>query len=74
MPSTKAGRRYLLITLFQFVLVAMFLVYALVQRTQAIKSREEAVMNENEAMEQKMLAEKIAIEAQRALEECQKSK
>jgi hypothetical protein len=77
-----------LVIILQFVLMVLFLVYALVQRTQAIKTYEMAIINENlakkaqmEAMEQRNIAEKHqrmavvqAEMAQKALEECQSKK
>jgi hypothetical protein len=54
--------------------MAMFLIYALVQRTQAIKSEERANYAQVEAVEQAALAKAQAADAQKALEDCQKNK
>lgn len=79
---------YTPILIVQFVLMIMFLMYALVQRTQAIKQRELAEVMRQEALTQKMLAEQNemkAFEAQheamqqadlarQALDACEKKK
>ena len=79
---------YAPILIVQFVLMVMFLIYALVQRTQVIKQREIAVQaetiaqeNEKRAIELQKLAEMAhhqamqqAELARQALEACEKKK
>lgn len=81
-------RKSLIIFAVQSVLVVMFLVYALVQRTEVTKMREQAMENEYRAREARAEAEKqraiaeeqmrIAVAqqalAQKAIEECSKKK
>lgn len=54
------------------VLCALMIIYALVQRTQAIRQREISIELERKAIEATKEAEKQAEIAKRALEECQK--
>jgi len=82
------NKKFILILVVQFVFMTMFLVYALVQRTQAIKSQELAKqteqralaqaqlaqVNEAMAMRTRQLAEQQAAAAQAALEACSKRK
>jgi hypothetical protein len=81
----KSAKTYIIILIVQFVLMAMFLIYALVQRTQAIKQRElatsseqKAIENESKAMmaiqeasKQAEIAREQRTIAERLLKECQ---
>ena len=66
----RAPKYFIVILLIQSLFMGLFLVFALVQRTQAERQREIAVELEKEATEQKLLAETVREE----LEKCQQNK
>lgn len=57
-------RAYVVILIIQFILMAMFLIYALVQRTQAIKNEELLIEIREQSARNEALAQAIKIEAQ----------
>jgi hypothetical protein len=63
-------RALVAIVIVQFVLVLLFLVYALVQRTQALKNEELAKRAEIEARNQHELAQATAEAYKKQLEAC----
>jgi len=58
------ARTYVVIIIVQFVLMAMFLIYALVQRTQAIGSEENAIEGQRQAIRMEELARHAQTEAE----------
>jgi hypothetical protein len=81
-------KTFVVILVIQFILMGLFLVYALVQKTQAERAREIAYLNEqrakeaehmaqeqkNASMEQTRRARQIVMETEQKLEECLKSR
>jgi len=81
MPSTRAGRKYIVILIIQFILMMMFLVFAIVQRTKANRNQELLIHAQQRAEENEKLAllaqreaTKQAEIARKILEECQSKK
>lgn len=71
-PSPMQQRKQMVVISIMGVLCALMIIYALVQRTQAIRQREISIELERKAIEATKEAEKQAEIAKRALEECQK--
>ncbi|HEX8059813.1 MAG TPA: hypothetical protein VF473_02710 [Cyclobacteriaceae bacterium] len=61
---------YLAVIIVQFVLMSLFLVYAMVQRTQAIKNEEYARLAQVDAEKQAKRAMEITIACEQKLHDC----
>ena len=74
LKSANENRRYVIALSVQTLLIFWILVYALTQRTAAIRNEEQAIRAQQEAERQAQVARQQEDLARKALEDCQQSK